>query len=67
MSRSHSNGRGRGGKGPTYEYWSRRPNSMSSPGKDSKKLTHALERAEAKEELKNELDWIKTEREMQDD
>jgi hypothetical protein len=43
MSRSK-----KGKKSPGYEYWSKRPNSMSSPGKISKNITHRKERADAK-------------------
>lgn len=49
MSRSK-----RKGKSPGYEYWSRRPLSRRSgaePGRATKRLTHRLERAEAKREL----------------
>jgi len=42
----------KGSKGPTYEYWSRRPSKgCISPGKDNKKITHRLERVRAKREL----------------
>lgn len=40
------------------EYWSRRPTSNrsgSTPGKETKRLTHRLERAAAKRELLTEL------------
>jgi hypothetical protein len=35
----------KGKKSPGYEYWSKRPNSMSSPGKISKQITTSKERA----------------------
>ena len=38
----------KGKKSPGHEYWSKRPNSMSAPGKLSKKITHSKERAAAK-------------------
>lgn len=44
-------------KAPGYEYWSRRPGSRnhgSEPGRHSKKLTHRLERLEAKKEIKKQ-------------
>lgn len=35
----------KGGKGPGFEYWSKRPGPpMMSPGKSAKKLTHRAER-----------------------
>jgi hypothetical protein len=46
----------KGAKGPGYEYWSKRPNSMSAPGKISKKRTHRLERIESKKITKEEKD-----------
>lgn len=55
MSRSHNSGRGKGGKHPTYEYWSKRPYSMSSPGRSSKNITKSMERMDQKEELIKEL------------
>ena len=43
----------KGAKGPGYEYWSRRPaKSCTDPGKENKTITHRLERAAAKRELK---------------
>lgn len=38
----------KGSKSPGYEYWSKRPNSISPPGKVSKQITKAKERAAAK-------------------
>lgn len=43
-------------KGPGYEYWSKRPTPLTSPGKEAKKLTHRLERIQAKKQIKEELD-----------
>lgn len=43
MSRSK-----KGKKAPGYEYWSKRPNSISPPGKTSKNITHRKERAATK-------------------
>ena len=52
MSRSKQNS-----KHATYEYWSRRPYSQSSPdrrgGKWVKKKTHRLERLQAKIEIRS--------------
>jgi hypothetical protein len=43
----------KGGKGPGFEYWSRRPSkdNMPKPGKKSKAITHRIERAKAKRKL----------------
>lgn len=38
----------KGSKRPGHEYWSKRPNSMSVPGRESKTRTHRLERIEDK-------------------
>lgn len=46
-------------KGPGYEYWSKRPGSRNhgtAPGRESKKLTHRLERIEGKDEIVEQLD-----------
>lgn len=48
MSRSH-----KGSKGPGYEYWSKRPCAGLTPGAETKRMTHKLERLEAKEEISN--------------
>ena len=52
--------RTRKGKRPIgYEYWSRRPLSNrggANPGKTTMKLTHRLERAEAKRIIKQETE-----------
>lgn len=46
----------RGGKGPGYEYWSRRPSKgCTCPGKENKKITHKLERRQANKELKDQI------------
>jgi hypothetical protein len=45
----------KGKKPPGYEYWSKRPNSVSSPGRKNKKITHRIERAQAKEKLAEEI------------
>lgn len=37
-----------------FEYWSRRPCSQWSPGKKTKIITHRIERARAKAEVKRE-------------
>lgn len=52
MSRTYR----KGGKGPGYEYWSRRPGNKNggSPGKETKKRTHRLERIEDKKIVKKE-------------
>jgi hypothetical protein len=44
----------KGAKGPGFEYWSKRPNSMSQPGKASKKVTHKKERGQSKKAIKKE-------------
>lgn len=51
MSRSK-----KGSKGPGYEYWSRRPGNFDGPkpGRESKKVTHRLERAEKKRTVHRE-------------
>ena len=57
MSRKHKGKSGKhssGGKGAGYEYWSRRPFSGVSPGKDNKKITHRIERAKTKRNLTKE-------------
>lgn len=41
----------KGAKGPGYEYWSKRPNSVSSPGRISKTITKRKERAENKQAI----------------
>jgi hypothetical protein len=45
----------RGGKGPGYEYWSRRLGGAPIPGKFNKKRTHKIERAANPEIIKQEL------------
>lgn len=42
----------KGSKGPGYEFWSRRPSKFKfpSPGKDTKKNTHRMERKAGKQE-----------------
>lgn len=46
----------KGSKGPGHEYWSRRPSKgCTDPGRPNKVITHRLERAAAKRELKHEL------------
>ena len=42
MSRSR-----KGSKGSGFEYWGRRPFTGYSPGSDTKRLTHRLERRHA--------------------
>lgn len=51
MSRSK-----KGSKGPTYEYWSKRPGNQHGGllGKATKKITHSKERAQAKQALLKE-------------
>lgn len=46
------------------EYWGKRPLSNThgaTPGRETKKLTHRLERNEAKEEVKKQVDESETE------
>jgi hypothetical protein len=45
----------RGGKGPGYEYWSKRPNKYASPGKSSKIITHRVERRQSKDVVRSEV------------
>lgn len=45
----------KGSKGPGYEYWSKRPNSCSAPGKKNKQITNRIERARRLKEIKKEL------------
>ena len=45
----------RGGKGPGYEYWGRRPCSGFNPGKESKTIMHQIERAREKELVNDEI------------
>ncbi len=55
MSRTRGHGTGggtNGQKSPGYEYWGRRPLSMCQPGKVTKRLTHSVERARERMELK---------------
>lgn len=47
----------RGAKGPGYEYWSRRPKGSGHGcpiGKKSKVITHQIERARSKKQLRRE-------------
>lgn len=55
MSNKHRGKTGKhssGGKGPGYEYWGRRPMNGHTPSKKHKKLTHQIERARAKQQLR---------------
>ena len=48
----HRTGGGYNGlKHPLYEYWSRRPTPYTRPGKESKILTHKIERAKERQLL----------------
>lgn len=39
----------KGSKGPGYEFWGPRPSKcLTNPNKETKRLTHKLERAKAK-------------------
>lgn len=42
------------GKGPGFEYWSRRPCNGWGPGSDTKRITNRLERRRAKQALREE-------------
>lgn len=45
-------------KSPGFEYWGKRPlsrNHGANPGKETKKLTHRLERIEGKQQIKKAL------------
>ncbi len=45
----------KGSKGPGYEYWSKRPMAGMKPGAETKRMTHKLERLEAKDNIQDEL------------
>ena len=45
----------KGSKGPGYEYWSKRPMAGMNPGAETKRMTHKLERIEAKDQIKEQL------------
>lgn len=45
----------KGSKCCSYEYWSKRPYSQSSPGRESKKLTLRCERRIAKHEIADQV------------
>jgi hypothetical protein len=49
----------KGSKGPGYEYWSKRPGKLSTPGKDAKKRTHRLERLDGKKQIKEQYEKSK--------
>ncbi len=48
----------KGSKGPGFEYWSRRPCSGMEPGRDTKRVTHGIERAQEKELVRREVDEL---------
>lgn len=48
----------KGAKGPGYEYWSRRPGNIQTPGKSAKKITHKIERLRNKLLAKKEKETI---------
>ena len=57
MSRTYGHGTGdrwNGRKHPSYEYWSRRAYILP-PGKESKRLTHRIERRKEREIISEEL------------
>ena len=56
----------RGGKGPGYEYWGRRPCSGFNPGKESKVIVHQIERAREKELLLDETKEMEDEEDDDD-
>jgi len=45
----------RGSRGPGYEYWSRRPCSGWNPGRETKMISHQIERAREKATLHDEI------------
>ena len=47
----------KGGKGPGYEYWSRRPYRGGCIGRYAKLLTHRRERLIAKSDLRDAGVW----------
>lgn len=50
MSRSS-----KGSKGLGYEYWGRRAFNGVSPSSENKRITHSIERAQAKQEIVKEM------------
>jgi len=54
MTRSRGSRRTSKAARPGYEYWGRRPPKMGSPGRQTKTLTHRLERRAAKKEESDE-------------
>jgi len=46
----------KGGKGPGFEYWGKRPFSGVSPSKENKQITHKIERQRNKKLDKAEKD-----------
>ena len=53
-----------GGKGPGYDYWSRRPYSSNGYGPDIKKLCHRAERRQADEIIQNEVKELTEEQDL---
>jgi hypothetical protein len=46
----------KGSKSTGYEYWGKRALSCCSPGRDSKKITHSMERMQENKLIADELD-----------
>lgn len=51
----------KGSKGPGYEYWSGRPGDGWHPGKEAKRTTHQIERAQEKTLILNEIKEMENE------
>lgn len=45
----------KGSKGSGYEYWSKRPMAGANHGAKTKRLTHKLERLEAKQDIEEQV------------
>jgi hypothetical protein len=48
----------RGGKAGGFEYWGKRGISCASPGRITKKLTHGVERTQARQLIHQELQQL---------
>jgi hypothetical protein len=48
----------KGSKGSGYDYWSRRPHSGNGHGKIVKTFTHRVERQQAKEAVREQLQQL---------
>jgi hypothetical protein len=57
----------KGSKGSGFEFWSRRPSKIKfpPPGRETKTITHRLERAAVKRDLHKENEDLNNEKENQ--